>query len=436
MALGAVTRVFEPRGVGPVPPTESVLPSGITLRRATDAGAMPAAFGTPLPDHVLERIGLHWAARRQVPPDRVIMDEKELGYGIWAPGRPAQYFDFIDKVTGRVVAFTIPDHLDQQYARQLEHEQGLLPRPGYGGPEVDPPALVAEASVDDGQVLVTARAVSARTGPRPRLHPLVTARLSAIPPAARVRGAERHAELVALSAALTDADARRAAAGRPPIDWAGAAGRPPIDEAGAGGRPPIDPAGAGGQPRIGLSRQFRIRQPGDPLAGAIGSSCATCAQVFGRPEPGNRALTWHRRTADRFHLHRDPGRPPAGVIDRVAAVAGVRARHEPFPAAVAALTRYLGKSWHVEEPGRTVRTSAFAIDPLAVADSADTLARVAGPAGAPLFPLGPAGLDGILAIAADGRVLLIDDAGEWLLGAAIRPALDTLVLGMAADRLR
>jgi hypothetical protein len=33
-------------------------------------------------------------------------------------------------------------------------------------------------------------------------------------------------------------------------------------------------------------------------------------------------------------------------------------------------------------------------------------------------------------------VLLIDDAGEWLLGAAIRPALDTLVLGLAADRLR
>jgi hypothetical protein len=202
--------------VGPVSPTESVLPSGITLRRTAGAGPMPAAFGEPVPDHVLDRIGRHWADRRQVRPDQVTMDEKELGYAIWATGRPAQYFDFIDKVTGRQVAFTIPDHLDRQYARQLEHEQGLLPRPGYGGPEVDPPALVAEASVDDGQVLGTARAVSARTGSPPHLHPVVAARLSAIPPAARVRGAERHAELVALSAALTAADARRAAAGRTP----------------------------------------------------------------------------------------------------------------------------------------------------------------------------------------------------------------------------
>ena len=395
-------------------PTESVLPSGITLRRIADAEPMPPAFGTPLPDHVLERIGLHWAARRQVPPDQVIMDEKELGYGIWAAGRQSRYFDFVDKVTGREVAFTIPAHLDRQYAKQLEYEQGLLPRPGYGGPEVDPPALVAEASVDDGQFLATARAVSARTGPPPPLHPLVAARLSAIPPAARVRGAERHAELVALSAALTDANARRSAAGRPPID----------------------PAEFGGpRARIGLSRQFRIREPGDPLAGAVGGSCATCAQVFGRPAPRDRTLTWRRRTADRYHLHRDPAAPLGDVIDRVAAVAGVHARHEPFPAAVAALTGYLGKGWHVEEPGRAVRTSAFTIDPPAVADSADTLARVAGPAGAPLFPLGPAGLDGLLAIAADGRVLLIDDAGEWLLGADLRAAVDTLVLGLAAGRL-
>jgi hypothetical protein len=96
MALGAVTRVFDHGEWGPVSPTESVLPSGIRLRRSADAEPMPATFGEPLPDHVLERIGLHWAARRQVPPDQVILDEKELGYGIWAPGRPAQYFDFID----------------------------------------------------------------------------------------------------------------------------------------------------------------------------------------------------------------------------------------------------------------------------------------------------------------------------------------------------
>jgi hypothetical protein len=59
MALGAVTRVFEPRERAPVSPTESVLPSGITLRRATDAGTTPAAFGEPFAG---PRAGTHRAA--------------------------------------------------------------------------------------------------------------------------------------------------------------------------------------------------------------------------------------------------------------------------------------------------------------------------------------------------------------------------------------
>jgi SUKH-3 immunity protein/YwqJ-like deaminase len=393
--------------------TESVLPSGITVQRFTDPQPLPAAFGKPLPDHILDRIGLHWAERKQVPPTHVIMREEELGYAIWVPGRRDEYATFIDKVTGRQVGFTIPDRMDKQYATKLEHEDGLLPRPGFGGPAVEAPSVVAEVGVAEGSTHhPRSRAVSARTGPPPVLHPLVQARLSAIPPAARVRGAERHAELIALGGAVETADAARAAAGRPLLT-------------------PDELDG----PQVSTSAGLhRIRDPGDPRAGGIGGPCATCARVLGRTVR-EQPLTWRRRVAARARLHRGPAVPPGDVVDRVVAIAGVHGRHRPSAAAVIAVTRYFGKRWSVEEPGRVVRTARFAIDPLAVADSADTLARVAGKVGVPLFPLGSAGLEGILAIAPDGRVVLTDDSGEWLIGTDIRRALDTLILGEDADRL-
>jgi hypothetical protein len=393
---------------------ESALPSGVTVQRRPDLQPMPAAFGEPLPDHVLERIAVHWAAAEQVPPTHVIMREEDLGYAIWAPGRRAQYATFFDKVTGRRVGYANPNHQDKQYANQLEREDGLLPRPGFGGPEVDPPAVVAEASLAEADTHIPrVRAVSARTGEPPTLHPAVAARLTTIPLRSRVRGAERHAELIALSRALEAADAARAETGRPGITAA--------DLDGTNVRAFVQP--------------YRIRDPGDPRTCALGTICATCAQVAGtphvdRPDPGP-----YDRMVARARLHLSTPEPAAGVLTRVAAVAGVQARHEPSRAADLAVQRYFGKRWDFDAPGRAVRSTPFSIDPMTVADSADTLARVAGRLGASLFPLGSAGTEGILAIAPDHRVVLIDDAGEWLLGRGARRALDTLLLGRPAARL-
>ncbi|HEU4347523.1 MAG TPA: SUKH-3 domain-containing protein [Actinoplanes sp.] len=394
--------------------TESVWPSGITLQRFADPDPLPAAFGTPLPDHVLERIALHWAEAQHIPPTHVIMREAELGYAIWAPGRRAVYSTFIDKVTGRRVGFPNPNRPDKQYANQLEHENGLLPRPGFGGPEVDPPALVAEVSLAEGEAYhPAARAVSARTGEPPALHPLVAARLAAVPEQARVRGVERHAELVALGDALAAADAARAAAGRPPLTAADLA-----------------------DPRLRIFLELhRIRDPADPRTGGFGDPCPTCADILRVPTHRRPVLSPMALTVARLQMHSAPATPAAGVIDRVAAIAGVHGRHEPSPAAADAIGRYLGKHWDVDAPGRQVRRTPFAIDPLTVADSADTLARAAALLGAPLFPLGSAALDGILAIAPDRRVVLVDESGEWLLGTGIRRALDTLMLGRAASRM-
>jgi hypothetical protein len=394
---------------------ESVLPSGVTLQRVADPEPLPAAFGQPLPDHVLERIALHWAEAEGVPPPHVIMREEDLGYAIWAPGHRVAYSTFADKVTGRRVGFPNPNRPDKQYANQLEREDGLLPRPGFGGPEVDPPAVVAEIALAEGndRFYPACRAVSARTGEPPALHPLVAERLHGIPPGARDRGVERHAELIALGAALTAADAVRADDGRPPVT---------ADE--------LERAAVRARVEV-----HRVRDPGDPRTGGRGDPCQTCARVLGVPGLPLRWASWGARLSARARMHLSPSGPPGDVVSRVSAIAGVHGRHEPSPAAVTALTRYLGKTWDFDGPGRDVRSSRFSIDPMAVADSADTLARVAGRLGTSLFPLGSAGLEGILAIAPDRRVLLVDESGEWLLGPSPRRALDTLMLGRAAPRI-
>jgi hypothetical protein len=380
-----------------------VLPSGVTLQRR-ETPADPA----DLPPHVLERIALRWAQRADVPPGRVVLHEEELGWGIQAPGATTSYATFVDKVTGRVVSFANPAYLNNQYRGQLTHERGLPPRPGFGGSPVETPGAVAEVALGTS---ATGRASSVRTDEPPVLHPLVQARLEAIPARARVRGAQWHPEVVALGEAVQGLNAER------------------------GERDDLDPQ----------VRLWRVREPADPRQGhSTASLCVTCVRVLGyRPLwPGRRpgAQTgdsrWQRHLARR-RLHQRPVQPGvADRIDQVLAARGVEHRHTVFPAAVEALERYLDADSAVQVPGRAVRTAPFHIDPLWAADTADTLARVARRVGAPLFPLGSAGHEGFLAIDPQRRVFLIDETGEWSLGTGLPAALDTLLLGRSAPRVR
>ena len=373
-----------------------VLPSGVTLRRR-DAPADPA----DLPPHVLERIALRWAEHAECPPEQVVLGEEELGWTVQAPSAATSYATFVDKVTGRIVSFANPAYLNHQYREQLTYERGLLPRAGSDGPRVEPPGTVAEVAVGSA----VARAVSVRTGEPPALHPFVRARLDAIPARERVRGAEWHPELAALGKVVQGPD---------------------------------DP---GAEVRLWL-----VREPADPKQGAsTGTPCDTCTRVLGvRPfwparESGPPAggSRWQRRLARR-RLHQRPAPARERVaerIEQVLAVRGVEHRHTVSPAAVEALERYLGADSAVRVPGRSVRTAAFHIDPAWAADTADTLARVARRVGASLFPLGTADHDGFLAIDPAERVFLVDGTGEWLLGAGLPAALDTLLLGRVAARV-
>ncbi|MFI7541733.1 SUKH-3 domain-containing protein [Actinoplanes sp. NPDC049599] len=374
-----------------------VLPSGVTLERR-DAPAGPA----DLPPHVLERIALRWAENAGCPPDQVVLGEEELGWSIQAPGAATSYATFVDKVTGRIVSFANPAYLSEQYGKQLTYERGLLPRAGADGPRVEPPGLVAEVAVGSS----TARAAGVRTDEPPVLHPFVRARLAAIPARERVRGAEWHPELTALGKVVQGPD---------------------------------DP---GAEVRL-----WRVREPGDPNQGtSTATPCDTCTRVLGvRPfwpvrESGPPAgdSRWQRLLARR-RLHHRPAPDRARVAERIEqtlAARGVEHRHAVSPAAVEALERYLGADSTGQAPGRSVRTAPFHIDPAWAADTADTLARVAARVGAPLFPLGTAGHEGFLAVDPGGRVFLVDGTGEWSLGTGLPAALDTLLLGRAATRVR
>ncbi len=111
-------------------------------------------------------------------------------------------------------------------------------------------------------------------------------------------------------------------------------------------------------------------------------------------------------------------------------------RHEPFPAAVAALNEFGGISASTDRPGVAVAPQPFIIDPTLAAASTETLADVSGLLGVRLFPLGLHGeLEALLAIDERGWVFAIDDAGEWFLGATIHAALDALLTGQAPQRV-
>lgn len=112
-------------------------------------------------------------------------------------------------------------------------------------------------------------------------------------------------------------------------------------------------------------------------------------------------------------------------------------RHEPFPAAAAALEEFGGVFVMLDGAGRDLRRRPFAIDPTMAAATTETLADFGRVTGTRLFPIGVEG-DGEAYLAVDegGRVFALDHAGEWFLGASIQEALVTLVRGVEPPRVR
>jgi hypothetical protein len=354
-----------------------------------------------------------------------MLAEFDLGFVVWTrppasilpmPGDGAR--TVIDRVTGALTTWPgIP--LDDLAPLYRDHRP-VSPR------TVDPavalrraarrrpsPTTIAHLTVSGRLV----RAQGAKGDQEIRHHPLVKRYLSTVDEGARVRGAERHAELIAISEALYEAG--------PAIT---------LDEARAW---LIDADFAA----------YLVRDTGDPAGGRMIRPCETCIGALVDfallpwsdlaftaewrhasdrvPEPGRFPLEVARTLAGGGWLRREA--LGAAAIDRAVEVSGGRLR--PFPAARRALTEFAGVRCGRRGPGlrRAVRLLTFDATPGAYATAAlDDFAQVIGMA---LFPIGLEGGDAIVAVDEIGRVFVLDQGGEWLVGDSLDEALVSLLAG-------
>ena len=398
-----------------------------------------------------EQIASVWARRdsdRLGFPCTPVVEEFDLGYVVLstvsadARALPGDLpTTVIDKETGEVSTWPrIPAPAVEALYRQQRPDEPRAPR------AVDPaaqllreltrlptPGAAAHLTLDGRRHV----AQGAKGDVEVRHHPLVQSYLDDLTPGHLVRGGERHAEMIVVSDALYEHDHRRAVEGLPPLT---------IEDA---------------RDLLGTSRieVYRSREPGDPLGGLADLPCDSCVKFlvrFGvlpwpdlafveewRPEP--REVIQPGRFPDEVaHALMDGGWQISmfnealaiGAMTETREIAGQHHRHEPFPAAEAALTAFPAVLSRRRGPGEQVWISRFTTNPLRAAHSADSLADFGAVIGARLFPLGSERQESILAVDEHGRIFALDQAGEWFLGADIDAALTTLLLGRAPARVR
>ncbi|MDQ7907793.1 YwqJ-related putative deaminase [Phytohabitans sp. ZYX-F-186] len=198
------------------------------------------------------------------------MREFDLGYVFWrefpqgdAAGIGAGQI-VVDKATGELtywpsvppdtVALMYQDYRREAPAAPLTWDP--VARAEYDRLRATFPENVTHLRLADGRLR---RGRSMKGAGSPNLHPLVAAFLTSASPAYRERGGDRCAEVAAISDALHAEDARRAAAGQPPVG---------IDEA-----------------RAELLRgaevvTYRVREPGDPTGGQPSPPCVSCMALL------------------------------------------------------------------------------------------------------------------------------------------------------------
>ena len=361
-----------------------------------------------------------------------VLAEFDLGYVIWTrqpptvlplPGDGAR--TVIDRETGVLSTWPgIPSediaalYRDRRPAPSRTVDAAVtLARAARRGPS---PTTAAHLTVN-GRLL---RAQGAKGDRTITHHPLVEAYLSAVDPATRVRGVERHAELIVLSDVLHEADRGRPA----PIT---------IDEA-----------------RSWLiTAQFAaylVRERGDPLGGRPSRPCATCIGAlvdFALLPWSDLAFTteW-RHGSDRIpqagRFSHEVARTLAGggwmdlgtldalgeaAIRRTVEASGGRLR--PFSAAQRAAAEFPGVRCGRRGPGTRRAIRLLTLDPVPAAHSAGALAELAQVIGVPLFPIGVEGGDAVVAIDERGRVFALDQGGEWFVGETLDEALVGLLTG-------
>ena len=402
-----------------------------------------------------EEIAAGWARReseRRGHDCAPMVSEFDLGFVVWTrqpsavlpiPGDGAR--TVIDRATGLLSTWPgiPPDVVAEMYR---EHRPSLAAGPRTLDPEVElrrnarrrpSPTSAAHITVD-GRLFIGR---GAKGDQEINHHRLVAQHLSGADPGTLVRGVERHAELIALSDLLHEADRARAEVDAPPVT---------LDEARA-------------WPRTASFAAFWVRETGDPLAGQPSRPCESCIVALVDfavlPWSDLGFTTEWRSSSDRIP---QPGRFPEEVagalagggwlglppmaaealadraINRVVKVAGRHGRHRPFPAARALLRDFPSLSVPRRGPGVRRSIRPVTLDPLAAAHTVDVLAEFAEVVGARLFPIGvEARGDAQLVVDERGRIFGLDQGGEWFLGQTVDEALVGLMTGDGpAERVR
>ncbi|MEV4640255.1 SUKH-3 domain-containing protein [Actinoplanes sp. NPDC049548] len=398
-----------------------------------------------------EEIAAGWArseSERRGYECTPMVSEFDLGFVVWTKQPPTVLpipgdgvRTVIDRETGALSTFPgVPVAVVAELYRRQQPE--VAARRRTVDPEVElrrnarrrpSPTTAAHLTVD-GRLFI---ARGAKGDQRIDHHPLVARQLAAMDPGSRVRGTERHAELIVLSDVLHEADRGREV----PLT---------LDEARAWLR------GADFE-------AYLIREKGDPLAGTQARPCESCLVTL----VDFALLPWsHLAFVEPFRPYSEnvaqPGRFPDvvagaladagwrpthrmvaealadGIIDDVVSVPGRRYRHRLFPAARAAIMDFPGLFCGLRMPGVQRQVRWLSLEPAAAAHTADVLGEFGEVIGVPLFPLGvEAKGDAIVAIDERGRLFALDQGGEWYLGASLDEGLLSLLTGEGpAERVR
>lgn len=291
------------------------------------------------------------------------------------------------------------------------------------------PARIAMALTMDN---VTIAAASARGDAEPVHHPLVSGWLAAQPAGQVVRGAHRHADLILLSEVFRHAERAGLTEARQVWDWL------------------FDP-----RP---MSYVLTTRTPrGHTLHQACCPTCQDAWRFFGSRLP---AWAWLTPREGPLVPPPEPGRFPPHVED-VIVRAGWDGKAAPPAVRVPRTLGYL-----IEDLGGPLDAAATEAAAAVIARAGVLVVADTGPGarcrrnaffigitdkglvpmmeafgrrlGVPVFPVGQAHDcgGGTIAVAADGRLFLIDQAGDWYLGDDIDEALVLLVEGRMPARLR
>ena len=403
-----------------------------------------------------EEIAAGWARRDSLLEGaefEPVVDEFDLGFVVWTRRRvPDRSIlgggtTVIDRATGRLSTWpSVPTATVAQMYR--EQHAAIVAPVKTADPELElrrnarrrPTPTVAAHVTLDGRLII-ARGVKGDQGLNH--HPLVAQWLAGNAPGELVRGAERHAEIVALSDALHEVDRLRAAEGLAPVTLAEA---------------------RHAMRQRASFESFFVRERGDKLGGVPADLCASCALCLVHFALVPQIEAHAARTVEiEPRPVPQPGRFPEDVawalaeggwtvepedmMERFIAIrlaetaekagVGLESRLEPFEAAARALASMPFLSCHRRGPGLVHRIQPFALVGEESAHCADTLAEFGRLVGARVFPIGcDVYTSDPIVIDERGRMFALDQAGEWFLGDSFDQGLVNLVAGGYQPRVR